>query len=39
MSHQEVAEMLGKNTAGAAQVAVHRALVRLAREMANDRRS
>jgi RNA polymerase sigma-70 factor (ECF subfamily) len=39
MSHQEVAELLGKNTAGAAQVAVHRALVRLAREMANDRRS
>ncbi len=38
MSHQEVAEMLGKNSAGAAQVAVHRALVRLAREMANDRR-
>jgi len=39
MSHQEVAEMLGKNSAGAAQVAVHRALVRLAREMANDRRT
>jgi RNA polymerase sigma factor (sigma-70 family) len=39
MTHQEVAEMLGKSTAGAAQVAVHRALVRLAREMANDRRS
>jgi RNA polymerase sigma factor (sigma-70 family) len=37
MSHKELAEMLGKNTAGAAQVAVHRALVRLAREMANDR--
>src|SRR5262245_48087134 len=36
MSHQEVAELLGKNSAGSAQVAVHRALVRLAQEMAND---
>lgn len=39
MSHQEVAELLGKHSAGAAQVAVHRALVRLAQEMANDHRS
>ena len=39
MSHQELADMLGKKSAGAAQVAVHRALVRLAQEMANDRRS
>jgi RNA polymerase sigma-70 factor, ECF subfamily len=37
MSHQEVAELLGKST-GAAQVAVHRALVRLAKEMADERR-
>jgi RNA polymerase sigma-70 factor (ECF subfamily) len=36
MSHQELAELLGKSTAGAAQVAVHRALVRLAQEMAHD---
>jgi DNA-directed RNA polymerase specialized sigma24 family protein len=39
MSHHELADMLGKKSAGAAQVAVHRALVRLAQEMANDRRS
>jgi RNA polymerase sigma factor (sigma-70 family) len=39
MSHKEVAEMLGKNSSGAAQVAVHRALVRLAKEMADGRRS
>jgi RNA polymerase sigma-70 factor (ECF subfamily) len=39
MSHKELAEMLGKSSAGAAQVAVHRALVRLAQEMANDPRS
>jgi RNA polymerase sigma factor (sigma-70 family) len=38
MSHQEVAELLGKPTAAAAQVAVHRALVRLAKEMAHERR-
>jgi RNA polymerase sigma-70 factor, ECF subfamily len=37
MSHQEVAELLGKNSPGTAQVAVHRALVRLAQEMANVR--
>jgi RNA polymerase sigma-70 factor, ECF subfamily len=37
MSHQEVADLLGKKTPGAAQVAVHRALVRLATEMARDR--
>jgi len=35
MSHQELAQLLGKKTAGAAQVAVHRALVRLAQEMAD----
>jgi RNA polymerase sigma factor (sigma-70 family) len=34
MSHAEVAELLGKPTAGAARVAVCRALVRLAKEMA-----
>jgi RNA polymerase sigma-70 factor, ECF subfamily len=34
MSHQEVAQVLGKSTANAARVAIHRALVRLAKEMA-----
>ena len=38
MSHKDVADLLGKNSAGTAQVAVHRALVRLAREMANVHR-
>jgi RNA polymerase sigma-70 factor, ECF subfamily len=38
MSHEEVAELLGKTTTGAAQVAVHRALVRLAKEMCRERR-
>jgi RNA polymerase sigma factor (sigma-70 family) len=37
MSHQEVADLLGKRTSAAAQVAVHRALIRLAKEMARDR--
>jgi RNA polymerase sigma-70 factor, ECF subfamily len=39
MSHQEMAELLGKNSAGTAQVTVHRALVRLAKEMARVHRS
>jgi RNA polymerase sigma-70 factor (ECF subfamily) len=34
MSHEEVAQALGKPTANAARVAIHRALVRLAKEMA-----
>ncbi len=38
MSHQEVAQLLGKTSANAAQVAVHRALVRLAKEMVHERR-
>ena len=38
MTHQEIAELLDK-TPGAAQVAVHRALVRLAKEMASERRA
>jgi RNA polymerase sigma-70 factor, ECF subfamily len=37
MSHEEVAQILGKSSANAARVATHRALVRLAREMANAR--
>ena len=37
MSHAEVAEILGKSTANAARVAIHRALVRLAKEMAGGR--
>src|SRR4029453_3297277 len=36
MSHEEVAELLGKPTPGASQVAVHRAIVRLAKEMAHE---
>ena len=36
MSHEEVAELLGKPTPAAAQVAVHRAIVRLAKEMARE---
>jgi RNA polymerase sigma-70 factor (ECF subfamily) len=38
MSYGEVAQLLGKNTENAARVAIHRALVRLAKEMANGRR-
>ena len=38
LSHQELGDLLGKS-AGAAQVAVYRALVRLAKEMADDRHS
>jgi len=34
MSHEEVAQALGKPSANAARVAIHRALVRLAKEMA-----
>jgi RNA polymerase sigma-70 factor (ECF subfamily) len=34
MSHEEVAQALGKPSANAARVTVHRALVRLAKEMA-----
>jgi RNA polymerase sigma-70 factor (ECF subfamily) len=37
MSHQEVAEILGKNSASAARVAIHRALIRLATEMARGK--
>jgi RNA polymerase sigma factor (sigma-70 family) len=36
MNHEEVAELLGKPTPGASQVAVHRAIVRLAKEMAHE---
>ena len=35
MSHDEVAQILGKSSANAARVATHRALVRLAKEMAD----
>jgi RNA polymerase sigma-70 factor (ECF subfamily) len=38
MSHDEVAQILGKSSANAARVAVHRALVRLAKEMAGGKR-
>lgn len=38
MSYQEVADLLGKKTANAARVAIHRAMVRLAKEMARVRR-
>jgi RNA polymerase sigma-70 factor (ECF subfamily) len=34
MDHDEVAQALGKPSANAARVAIHRALVRLAKEMA-----
>jgi len=34
MSHEEVAQALGKPSANAARVAIHRALIRLAKEMA-----
>ena len=34
MSHEEVAQAIGKPSANAARVAIHRALVRLAKEMA-----
>jgi DNA-directed RNA polymerase specialized sigma24 family protein len=37
MSHEEVAQAIGKPTANAARVAIHRALVRLAKEMARGR--
>ena len=37
LSHQELGDFVGKS-AGAAQVAVYRALVRLAKEMADDHR-
>jgi RNA polymerase sigma-70 factor, ECF subfamily len=37
MRHEEVAQILGKSTANAARVAIHRALVRLAREMASGK--
>lgn len=36
LSHAEIAEQFGKPTAGAANMAVSRALVRLAQEMADD---
>ena len=38
LSHAEVAEALGKPSAAAAHMAVSRALIRLAREMAHDRK-
>jgi RNA polymerase sigma-70 factor (ECF subfamily) len=38
MSYQEVAELLGKSTPNAARVAIHRALLRLAKDMAHARR-
>lgn len=38
LSHQELGELLGKSP-GATQVMVHRALKRLAEEMANDQRA
>jgi RNA polymerase sigma-70 factor (ECF subfamily) len=38
LSHAEVAEALGKPSAAAAHMAVSRALVRLAKEMADDRK-
>ncbi len=37
MSHEEVAQALGKRSANAARVAIHRALIRLAKEMAGGR--
>jgi RNA polymerase sigma-70 factor (ECF subfamily) len=37
LSHEEIAQILGKSTANAARVAIHRALVCLAREMAGGR--
>jgi RNA polymerase sigma-70 factor, ECF subfamily len=37
MSYREVAELLGKPNVNAVRVAIHRALVRLAKEMADDR--
>jgi RNA polymerase sigma factor (sigma-70 family) len=37
MSHEEVAQAIDKPSANAARVAVHRALVRLAREMAGGK--
>ena len=39
LSHAEVAEALGKPSAAAAHMAVSRALVRLAEEMAHDRQA
>jgi RNA polymerase sigma-70 factor (ECF subfamily) len=38
LSHAEVAEALGKTSAAAAHMAVSRALMRLAEEMAHDRK-
>jgi RNA polymerase sigma factor (sigma-70 family) len=37
MSHEEVAQALGKPSANAARVSIHRALVRLAKEMAGGK--
>jgi RNA polymerase sigma-70 factor, ECF subfamily len=39
MSYTEITELLGKPNVNATRVAIHRALVRLAQEMADDRRS
>ena len=38
MTHEEVAQALGKPSANAARAAIHRALVRLAKEMAGGKR-
>jgi len=38
MSYTEITELLGKPNVNATRVAIHRALVRLAQEMADDRR-
>jgi RNA polymerase sigma-70 factor, ECF subfamily len=38
MSYEEIAALLGKTTVNATRVAIHRALVRLAKEMADVRR-
>jgi len=39
MSYTEITELLGKPNVNATRVAIHRALVRLAQEMADDRRA
>jgi RNA polymerase sigma-70 factor, ECF subfamily len=39
MTYTEIAELLGKPNVNATRVAIHRALVRLAKEMADDRRA
>jgi RNA polymerase sigma-70 factor (ECF subfamily) len=39
MSYTDIADLLGKPNVNATRVAIHRALVRLAKEMADDRRA